>query len=88
MREVKILHPYVTKSNKILSGEPIVKGTRVTVRSIVQYILREGMTPEEFVKEFSHIELASVYDALSYYYDNRDEIDFLIEDNKEGKWRK
>ena len=33
------------------------------------------MTPEEFVKEFSHLTLPQVYDALSYYYENREKID-------------
>ena len=33
------------------------------------------MSPEELVKECSHLTLPQVYDALSYYYDNKDEID-------------
>jgi uncharacterized protein (DUF433 family) len=35
----------------------------------------QGMTPEELVAEFPHLTLASVHDALSYYYDHREEID-------------
>lgn len=86
MAEVKTIHPYVTKSTEILNSEPIIRGTRIPVRSVVQYILRGGMTPEEFVKEFQHVELAALYDALSYYYDHKDEINLLIEENKEDKW--
>jgi uncharacterized protein (DUF433 family) len=33
------------------------------------------MTPEELVKEFTHLTLAQVYDAISYYYENRAKID-------------
>jgi uncharacterized protein (DUF433 family) len=33
------------------------------------------MTPEELVREFPHLTLAQVYDALSYYYDHKEEID-------------
>ena len=33
------------------------------------------MTPEELVREFSHLTLLQVYDALSYYYENRKKID-------------
>ena len=33
------------------------------------------MTPEELVKEFIHLTLPQVYDALSYYYENREKID-------------
>lgn len=88
MGEVKTIHPYVTKTVEILNGEPIIKETRISVRSVVQYVLKDGMTPEEFTKEFSNIELAAIYDALSYYYDNKDEIDLLIEENKEDKWKR
>ena len=42
---------------------------------MVVYVLRQGMSPEELVKEFSHLTLPQVYDALSYYYDNKEEID-------------
>ncbi len=42
---------------------------------MVFYVLRQGMSPEELVKEFSHLTLPQVYDALSYYYDNKEEID-------------
>ncbi|MEW5934084.1 MAG: hypothetical protein AB1816_10920 [Bacillota bacterium] len=30
------------------------------------------MTPGELVREFSHLTLAQVYDALSYYYDHKE----------------
>lgn len=36
---------------------------------------------EELVKEFSHLTLAQVYDALSYYDDNKELIDKDIRDN-------
>jgi uncharacterized protein (DUF433 family) len=42
---------------------------------VVFYVLRQGMTPEELVREFPHLTLAQVYDALSYYYDHKEEID-------------
>ncbi len=88
MPEVKTLHLYITESPDILGGEPVIKGTRISVRSVVQYILRQGMTPEEFVKEFSQVDMASVYDALSYYYDHKKEIDTYIEMNRENYWEK
>jgi hypothetical protein len=32
-------------------------------------VLKQGLTPEELVKEFKHLNLSQVYDTLSYYYD-------------------
>lgn len=65
----------------------MVSGTKFPVRSIVQYVLRQGLTPEELVKEFSQLSLPKIYDALSYYYDNQDEIDREMAENTESFWR-
>mgnify|MGYP000906986322 CR=1 FL=1 len=75
------VHAYITQSPSICDGEPIISGTRITVRAIVHYILFHGMTAEELVKEFPHINLSQVYDALSYYYDHKAEIESLIAEN-------
>jgi uncharacterized protein (DUF433 family) len=45
------------------------------------------MTPEELLKEFSHLTLAQVYDALSYYYDHKTEIEHELSENTEEKLR-
>ncbi|OHB45520.1 MAG: hypothetical protein A2545_08445 [Planctomycetes bacterium RIFOXYD2_FULL_41_16] len=68
-------HPYIVSIKTHCGGSPVIAGTKFPVRSVVFYILRQGMTPEEFVKEFSHLSLSQVYDALSYYYENRGKID-------------
>ena len=74
-QKVKPKHPYVVSLKSHCGGSPIIAGTKFPVRSIVFYVLKQGMTPEELVKEFSHLTLAKVYDALSYYYENRAAID-------------
>ena len=51
------------------------RGTKFPVRSVVNYVLRHGLSPEELVKEFTHLTLAQIYDTLSYYYDHKDSID-------------
>ena len=53
----------------------MIRGTRFPVRSVVEYVLRQGMTPEEMVRQWRHLTLAKVYAALSYYYDHKVEID-------------
>lgn len=71
----KTKHPYVISLKTHCGGSPVIVGTKFPVRSIVFYILKQGMTPEELVKEFLHLTLPQVYDALSYYYENRGKID-------------
>lgn len=74
-QKLRTKHPYIVSLKTHCGGSPVIAGTKFPVRSVVFYILRQGMIPEEFVKEFSHITLPQVYDALSYYYENREKID-------------
>ncbi len=77
-------HPYITSQSNC---SPVIAGTRFPVRSVVEYVLKQGLTPEELVREFKHLSLVQIYDALSYYYDYRDEIEQDIQDNDEEKLR-
>ena len=79
--EVTTKHLYVVCDPAILDSEPIIKGTRTSVRAIVEN-WRFGLSPEEIVIHLPHLTLAQVFDALSYYSDNQKEIDALIEENK------
>jgi uncharacterized protein (DUF433 family) len=71
----QVRHPYVHRKLGVCGGSPVIRGTRFPVRSVVIYVLRQGMTPEEVVREWPHLKLEHVYDALSYYYDHRNEVD-------------
>jgi uncharacterized protein (DUF433 family) len=68
-------HPYIISRADFCGGSPVIKGTRFPVRSVVHYVLQQGISPEELVKEFSHLTLAQIYDALSFCYDNKELID-------------
>ncbi len=74
-------HLYVVKDEQILSGEPIIKGTRTSVRAIVE-TWRMGISPEEIRQGLPHLTLAQIFDALSYYCDCQSEINAHIERNR------
>ena len=74
-----VAYRYITK--KETSGEPIIKGTRTSVRAIVEN-WRLGLSPEEIVEGLPHLTLAQIFEAMSYYYDNKAEIDDYIERNR------
>jgi uncharacterized protein (DUF433 family) len=74
-QKIKTKHPYIVSLKTHCGGSSVIVGTKFPVRSVAFYILKQGMTPEELVKEFSHLTLPQVYDALSYYYENREKID-------------
>ncbi|BAY29002.1 hypothetical protein NIES37_39300 [Tolypothrix tenuis PCC 7101] len=75
------LSRYVTRDAQILSGEPIIIGTRTSVRAIVG-LWRLGIMPEEILNHLPHLTLAQVFDALSFYLDNQPEINEYIEQNR------
>jgi len=77
--ETAIAYRYITRKEK--SGEPIIKGTRTSVRTIVE-TWGIGYTPEDIVRGLPHLTLAQVFEAMSYYYDNKAEIDDFIERNR------
>lgn len=79
----KVLHPHITSDPGVCGGSPRIAGTRFSVRVVVGYVLRLGLTPEELQADFPHLSLAAIYDALSYYYDNREEVDAEIQANDE-----
>ena len=78
---VETEHLYVVTDEKILSGEPTIKGTRTPVRAIVE-IWRMGAPAEEIPQHLPHLTLAQVFNALSYYSDHQDEINAHIKRNR------
>ena len=72
---------YVNRNSEILGGEPIIVGTRTSVRAIVG-LWRMGIMPEEILNHLPHLTLAQVFDALSFYLDNQAEINEYIEKNR------
>ena len=74
-------HYYIVSHDQILSGEPIIKGTRTPVRAIVGS-WRQGIAPEAIINHLPHLTLAQVFAALSYYSDHQDEINAHIERNR------
>jgi uncharacterized protein (DUF433 family) len=74
-------HLYIVTDDHILSGEPIILGTRTPVRAIVE-LWRQGIVPETIPTHLPHLTLAQVFDALSYFSDHQDEINRYIERNR------
>ena len=70
-------HPYIERQANVLSGEPVVKGTRTPVRAIVEH-WKFGDPPDEIARKLPHLRLAHIFDALSYYDDHRYEIERYI----------
>jgi uncharacterized protein (DUF433 family) len=73
-------HYSVVTDGVILGGEPIVRGTRTPVRAMVE-LWRQGLSAEEIPNRLTHLTVAQVFDALSYYNDHLSEINEYIQRN-------
>jgi len=82
LQKIQTGHPYVEKNKRISRGSPVVKGTRVRVVDIAIEYDYLNRTPDEIASAHSHLELKEVHDALSYYYENRKELDAKIKEDK------
>ena len=78
---VKTEHPYIVRKSGVCGGSPIIDGSRITVRLIAQ-LVKTGSSAEEILASYPHLSLAQIHDAISYYFDHREEIEQDIEDNK------
>ena len=71
---------YICRQSDILGGEPTILGTRIPVRTLVN-LWRLGTPPEEIPTQYPQLTLAQVFDALSFYLDNKEEVNSYIEKN-------
>lgn len=78
----KVKHPYITRRKGVCGGKPIIKGTRIEVSQVAIYYEKMGYTPDQIVEAHPHLTLAQVHSALSYYYENREEIDRQIAEER------
>jgi uncharacterized protein (DUF433 family) len=56
---------YIIRDPAICGGEPVVKGTRVTVRTVLAS-LAEGMSVAEILKDFPTLDEAAVRAVIAF----------------------
>ncbi len=56
---------YIVRDPAVCGGEPIVKGTRVTVRTVLASVA-EGLTVEEILREFPTLDEAAVRAIIAF----------------------
>lgn len=71
----QLKHPYITVNKKIRGSEPVISGTGIRVMDIAIRHEVMGMSPDEIMAALPHLNLSQVHDALSYYYEHKNEID-------------
>ena len=86
MKANGIKYPHIASSARILDGVPVIKGTRIAVRTIAGYY-QLGMTPDEILQSLPHLTQSQLHSALAYYFDHQKEIDRDLKRNADvGHW--
>ncbi|MGI8689876.1 MAG: DUF433 domain-containing protein [Thermomicrobiales bacterium] len=75
---------HIARRADILGGEPIVAGTRIPVRVIVQ-TARFSPDLVEANESYPILTRAEIEEALAFYAANRDEIDRYIAENEDDE---
>lgn len=73
----------IVRDDDVLGGEPRIEGTRVGVRHVATLVVDTGKSPA-YVADQLDLSMSDVYAALSYYYDNIEEIREIEAANQEA----
>ncbi len=60
----KSMKTYITSNPKVMSGAPVIAGTRVPVARII-YLLKDGYTLDQISEQFPHVELRKLRAAIN-----------------------
>ena len=63
-------------------GVAYIEGTATKVIEVVRNQRGSGATPEELASDLKHLTLGEIYAALAYLEDNRNALEFEIEQRK------
>ncbi len=69
-----VIGEHIVSTPDTCGGKPRIAGSRIRVKDVVVWHDRQGMTPSEIVSKWPHLTLASIYAALAYYHDHREEM--------------
>ena len=85
---VELTYPHIIKE----PGKParLERHARTRVAMIVADYLWRGWSAEELARQYPYLTLAEVHAAMTYYFDNRDEIEdeLVVEYRQVQEWKK
>jgi uncharacterized protein (DUF433 family) len=82
------VYPHIVTNTSVAGGAPIIKGTRIAVRTIAGYY-QLGMSVDEILQSLPHLSQSQVHAALAYYFDHQREIDRDLKRNSDAAfWRR
>ena len=88
MKTTTLKYPHIASDARIAGGAPIIKGTRIAVRTVAGYY-QLGMSPDEILQSLPHLSQAQLHAALTYYFDHQKQVDRDLKRNADvDHWRR
>ncbi len=77
----KVVYSHITKQRGVRGGKACIDDTRISVADVVA-LLKQGLSDRQIIERYPSLDLAQVHAAISYYYENVDELEAnLAEDD-------
>lgn len=70
----KTVYSHITKAPGVRGSRACIDQTRIAVVDVVA-LLKQGKSDEQMREAYPSLNLAQVHAAISYYYENKDEIE-------------
>lgn len=80
---VLTMESHIVKDKDICGGQPRIEGTRIKIEHIIMEYEGLGWSPDKICDAHPKLSLSDVYAAITYYYENKKEIDENIQKDKE-----
>lgn len=71
----------ITTNPRVGSGRPCIVGTSLEVAVIAIAQIVHGQSPEEIAADYN-LSLSQVYAALAYYYEHKEQMDTVIQQQR------
>lgn len=69
----KVVYSHITKQPDVRGGKACIDDTRIAVADVA-VLLEQGLGDRQIVERYPSLNLAQVHAAISYYYENRQEL--------------
>ncbi|NPV87176.1 MAG: DUF433 domain-containing protein [Anaerolineae bacterium] len=76
-----MIHTRIEINPKIMFGKPVIKGTRITVESLLRK-LAGGMSIEEILADHPHLTAQDIYAATAFAADHLAEEEIIFADGQ------
>jgi uncharacterized protein (DUF433 family) len=70
----KVVYSHITKRPGVRGGKACIDDTRISVVDVVA-LLKQGLGDQQIVERYPSLSLAQIHAAISYYYENREELE-------------